>query len=111
MSSVDDRKRKRALSSLRDQPRRQSPAPQEVTVIAVGHETSPQPLLTHLEPSLDSVQFVRLGRHLVVAGTFEELRGWVADLGIAIAEMEHEVITEEVAEGNRRVRKRARQLA
>lgn len=111
MSSVDDgRTRSRRRTTPRQDPPRLPAAPNHVTVIAVGPDTLPQPL-GHAAPSPDAVHFLQVGRSVVFAGSIEDLRGFVADFGMKVAEMEHEMLEELVEEGRRRAKRAERRLA
>lgn len=86
--------------------------PQQVTVVAVGPGTELQPI-GHVKPSLDSVHFIQVGRNLVLAGTIEDLRAFVGDLGMTVANIERDILTDLVEEGRERstTTRHERQLA
>lgn len=115
LADTDRKKRRRIepaeLSDTIDiRPPRSNQVPNRVTVVAVGPTTSPTPLVQG-DPSLDAVHFVQVSRELVLAGTIEHLRDFVADLGMAVADMERDMLTELVEEGRRRRRNLERRLA
>jgi hypothetical protein len=85
-------------------------APQRVSVVAVGPDIRPKPI-GRADPEADAVHFVQVGRSLVLAGTIEDLRAFVVDMGMTVADMERDMIEELVEEGRRRVQRETRRLA
>jgi hypothetical protein len=85
-------------------------ASRNVSILALGSGVRPIQI-GRADPELDAVHFVQVGRSHVIAGTIDEFRDLVIDLGFLAAEMERDMLEEKVEEGRRQVERQTRRLA